>query len=179
DGAVGEALAPVHAPVARACHAHVVRVIGPGATGRAREGDERHGEDQQAVSDGSHAASISSYGTGRYSRSWSFARRRSSSRYSQTSVTRSAKAPYHSIYRGAPRAALRSMRSKSSTRLNAATPTTTTLNAIPTAPLEWMSGTCAPKSPPTKLARYTSPIPAVAAKMPRRRLSVTRTRPER
>jgi hypothetical protein len=65
----------------------------------------------------------------------SFASNRKISRYSQTSVTIRAKAPYHSRYFGAPRSAACSMKSKSSTRLSAAIATTTTLKPTPTSPL--------------------------------------------
>ena len=45
-------------------------------------------------------------------------------------VTRSPKAPYHSIYFGAPISAPLSMKSKSKTKFNAAIITTNTLNPI-------------------------------------------------
>src|SRR5712692_9058105 len=56
------------------------------------------------------------------------------SMYSHTSVTRSANAPYHSMYFGARAATPRSMRSKSSRRLNAAIPITRTFTPMPRAP---------------------------------------------
>src|SRR6185436_10311337 len=70
-----------------------------------------------------------------YRRLFSFASRRRNSMYSHTRVTITPKAPYHSIARGAPRAAPFSMKSKSSTRLSAATTTTNRLKPMPTSPL--------------------------------------------
>src|SRR5581483_655229 len=58
-------------------------------------------------------------------------RSRRSSMYSHTSVTSRANAEYHSMYFGAPPATPRSMKSKSSTRLRAATPTMTSEMPIP------------------------------------------------
>ena len=52
------------------------------------------------------------------------------SRYSQISVTKRPKAPYHSIYFGAPFSDPSSIKSKSKTKLRAAMMTTTILNPI-------------------------------------------------
>ena len=68
-----------------------------------------------------------------YSRN--LASKRKNSRYSQNSVTTKPKAPYHSMYFGAPAATPFSMKSKSSTRFKAAIVTTNKLNAMPTQPL--------------------------------------------
>src|SRR3546814_15020728 len=51
--------------------------------------------------------------------------------YSHTRVTTRPNAPNHSMYLGAPASAPDSMKSKSSTRLSAATTTTTALKPIP------------------------------------------------
>ena len=56
--------------------------------------------------------------------------------YSQTRVTISEKAPYHSIYFGRPFSAPSSIKSKSSTRFSAAMPTTNKEKPIPKIPLE-------------------------------------------
>src|SRR4029077_7920574 len=86
-------------------------------------------------------------------RSRSFDKRRRISRYSQTSVTRRPKPAYHSMYLGAPCRTPFSMKSKSSTRLSAATTTTNAEKAIPNVPDWWMNGIETPKKPSTKLAR--------------------------
>ena len=54
--------------------------------------------------------------------------------YNQISVTIKAKAPYHSMNLGNPISEPSSIKSKSSTRLRAAIPTTKTENPIPKSP---------------------------------------------
>jgi hypothetical protein len=104
----------------------------------------------------------------------------SNSRYSHTSVTINANAQYHSMYRGAPCATPRSIKSKSSTRFNAAMHTTKTLIKMLRVP------------PPNKIevltlvnadsphdTRYNKRIPPVAANTPIRNFSVTLMMPLR
>src|SRR3546814_9693780 len=75
--------------------------------------------------------------------------------YSHTSVTTRPNAPNHSMYLGAHASAPDSMKSKSSTRLSAATTTTTALKPIPSRQLSWMKPIEWPKTPITMLARYS------------------------
>ena len=81
------------------------------------------------------------------------------------------------MYFGAPEAAPRSMKSKSSTRLRAARPTTNKLKPIPIGPLSWMKGMLLPKKPITMDTRYRTPMAPVAAKMPSLKFSLGRMRP--
>ena len=71
----------------------------------------------------------------------------------QNTVTRSAKPPYHSMYRGAPAAAIASITLKSRMRLRAATPMMTTLMPIPSALPSARNGSLVPKNPSTIVSR--------------------------
>ena len=73
--------------------------------------------------------------------------------YSQTSVTIRPKAPYHSMYFGAPCSTPFSMKSKSRTRFSAAITITNRLKPMPTMPDSWINGILMPKKPSTMVAR--------------------------
>ena len=92
--------------------------------------------------------------------------------YSQTNVTISEKAPYHSIYFGRPRSAPSSIKSKSSTRFSAAIQTTNKEKPIPNNPLEWIKPIPDPKNDMMKLTRYKRAIPMVAEKIINLKFSV-------
>ena len=66
------------------------------------------------------------------------------------------------------------MKSKSSSRLKAATATTIPLKAMPIVPLAWIAWTdSTPKRPRIQVTRYARKIAPVAATIPVRSLSVT------
>jgi hypothetical protein len=80
------------------------------------------------------------------------------------------------MYLGAPAAAPRSMKSKSSTRFSAARPTTNRLNAIPIGPRVDERDALA-EEPMTIETRYRRPMAPVAATMPSLKFSLGRMRP--
>src|SRR5205823_11607175 len=83
----------------------------------------------------------------------SFDNKRSTSRYSQMSVTRRLKPPYHSMYFGTPCRTPRSMKSKSRIRFSAAMTTTNNENPIPSQPVSWMNGTRTAQNDSTRSTR--------------------------
>jgi len=97
------------------------------------------------------------------------------SRYNHISVTNKPNAPYHSMYFGAPLATPSSIKSKSITKFKDAI--TTTKREKPTLNIDVLVGFITGKPPPPKilikkLIKYTTPIPAVAAKTPNLKFSV-------
>src|ERR1700723_2821397 len=88
-------------------------------------------------------------------------------------VTISPKPAYHSIYLGTPMFVAVSMKSKSSTRFNAAITTTNALNAIPIRPFPKIEKVCTPKKPRMNVPRYRSAMAPVAAITPMRNFCVT------
>ena len=94
------------------------------------------------------------------------------------SVTSNPKAPYHSMYLGAPISAPSSMKSKSRTRFKAAITTTKPLKSIPMLLLLEIIPMPDPKKLMIKLIRYRMAMPPVAAAIPNLKFSVAAIKPD-
>ena len=99
-------------------------------------------------------------------------------RYNQINVTKRPKAPYHSIYLGAPISAPSSIKSKSRTKFKAAIITIKPLKRIPIVLELCIMLNPDPKNPKTIFIKYIIAIPPVAAATPNLKFSVALINPD-